>query len=75
MNKCYKCGEYAKCREKIFWKHEILNMNLSQWICEPCDIAEKIEDERDLREARIKRRKNQKAWIKKRDKILKEAGE
>ncbi len=77
--KCKRCGkkEKAKKHKTIFLNLLLsLNSNSDYYICKDCDKAQRIIDKKDEEEKMKKRQKKyrqkQKAWVKQRDKILKE---
>jgi len=74
MNECYKCREHKKVRKIHNANGRFMTtpiFEFSYWydyICEDCDKALKIMKKKEYI-------KEQKAWIKQRDKILKEEKE
>lgn len=77
MKTCHKCREYTKVRKrvKIFESlySKAFNIKEEDYICEKCENAEKIEKEIRSEKAQKEFDKKTKAWIKERDKLLKEA--
>lgn len=74
MNNCDYCGEYTKVRIKssIIGNNVNLSSPFFDFICEKCSEAKDIEYENAKKKLNQIRLKEQKDWIKKRDKLLKD---
>jgi transposase-like protein len=73
MNVCYKCGEFKKVKKIMV--NTFGGIYSQEYVCEDCDKALRIESELRFQKSIKKRKKEQEKWIKKRDKLLKEANE
>ena len=83
MDECDSCGELKKVRKEISREGKHLKIKIPlflcgdnsyhyDYICEDCDKAQKIINKKDKEENLKKKIEKQKAWVKQRDKILKE---
>lgn len=74
-HKCDYCGEYAPCRKEPIYNGLTTRKENFMWnnyICEKCDRANKLLRKKEEAEEQKEIEESQRAWIKERDKILKE---
>ena len=69
MKECYKCGELKEVRK--IERYSIFDSFYEDYICEDCNKASEIEIELNIKKRLKIKKKEQKVWIKQRDKILK----
>ena len=72
MKNCCKCGEYTKCRDRVVYEDLTGRFKATEPTCEECDIVLRMQEKQDEKEREANKKKEQKAWIKQRDKLLKE---
>lgn len=70
-HKCDNCGEFAPCRKIYSFSPGMFPMHHG-FSCKKCDDAGKILDRILSKKVFQDKTEEQQAWIKKRDKILKE---
>jgi hypothetical protein len=72
--RCHRCGEYTKCRKILVYCGLTCRpeWSFNEWICQKCDISEKIIMDEKLDRASKEEEQIRLNWRKERDKILKQ---